>query len=125
MVIICIEEISKLRKLEEADTGGSQGAQQRGSVNVSVVDDVVAVFKGKTVCSLHYSLNVSSQPLFIILLSLPLLLSIQSPLPPQHHQLLVLEEQINSKVHSSDPGTDVGYWESLLQQLKAFMARVS
>ena len=36
-----------------------------------------------------------------------------------------MEEQINSKVHSSAPGTDVGYWEALLQQLKAFMARVS
>jgi len=44
---------------------------------------------------------------------------------PQYKQLQLLESQINSKVHSSDPGTDVGYWESLLQQLQAYMARVS
>ena len=43
----------------------------------------------------------------------------------QHDQLVLLEDQINQKIHSSDSGTDVGYWEALLQQLKAHMARVS
>ncbi len=38
---------------------------------------------------------------------------------------MLLEGQINQKINSNDPGTDVGYWESLLQQLKAHMARVS
>lgn len=37
---------------------------------------------------------------------------------------MLLESQINQKINSNDPGTDVGYWESLLQQLKAHMARV-
>ncbi len=32
---------------------------------------------------------------------------------------------MNGKIQGSGAGTDVGYWESLLQQLKAFMARVS
>ncbi len=50
MVVICNEEISKLRRLEESEVGGGgQGAQQRGSVNASVADDVASVFKGKTV----------------------------------------------------------------------------
>ena len=49
MIIICNEEISKLRKLEESEGRGGQGARQRGSVNVSVADDVASVFKGKTV----------------------------------------------------------------------------
>ena len=43
----------------------------------------------------------------------------------QYDQLVLLEGQINQKINSNDPGTDVGYWESLLQQLKAHMARVS
>ena len=43
----------------------------------------------------------------------------------QYDQLVLLEQQINTKINSNDPGTDVGYWESLLQQLKAHMARVS
>ena len=42
----------------------------------------------------------------------------------QHDQLVLLEDQINQKIHGSDSGTDVGYWEALLQQLKAHMARV-
>ena len=45
--------------------------------------------------------------------------------PLQYDQLVLLEQQINQKINSNDPGTDVGYWESLLQQLKAHMARVS
>ena len=36
---------------------------------------------------------------------------------------MALEEQINGKISGADAGTDVGYWESLLQQLKAHMAR--
>lgn len=42
----------------------------------------------------------------------------------QYSQLIALEEQINSKISTAGSGTDVGYWESLLQQLKAHMARV-
>jgi hypothetical protein len=38
-------------------------------------------------------------------------------------QLIALEQQINSKITSPGSGTDIGYWESLLQQLKAHMAR--
>ncbi len=49
MVIICHEEISKLRKLEETEAGGGQGTQRRGGVNTAVADDVNAIFKGKTV----------------------------------------------------------------------------
>ncbi|KAJ8304998.1 hypothetical protein KUTeg_018581 [Tegillarca granosa] len=37
-------------------------------------------------------------------------------------QLLLLEEQIKKKLKGGE-GVDVGYWESLLQQLKAHMAR--
>ncbi len=47
-----------------------------------------------------------------------------SPDDWQHDQLVLLEDQINRKIHGSDPGTDVGYWEALLAQLKAHMARV-
>ena len=47
--MICSEEISKLKKLEEAEVGGGQSAQQRGSVHSAVADDVAAIFKGKTV----------------------------------------------------------------------------
>nr|XP_022328674.1 cactin-like [Crassostrea virginica] len=38
------------------------------------------------------------------------------------NQLLLLEEQIRQKLQGGE-GVDVGYWESLLQQLKAHMAR--
>lgn len=38
------------------------------------------------------------------------------------NQLLLLEEQIKKKLQGGE-GVDVGYWESLLQQLKAHMAR--
>ena len=44
---------------------------------------------------------------------------------PQHGQLLAMEAEINKKIHRGDTGTDVGFYESLLQQLKAHMARVS
>ena len=43
---------------------------------------------------------------------------------PQHGQLLAMEAEINKKIHRGDAGTDVGFYESLLQQLKAHMARV-
>ena len=42
----------------------------------------------------------------------------------QHGQLLAMEAEINKKIHRGDTGTDVGFYESLLQQLKAHMARV-
>ena len=35
-----------------------------------------------------------------------------------------MEAEINKKIHRGDTGTDVGFYESLLQQLKAHMARV-
>ncbi|KAL5482225.1 hypothetical protein EMCRGX_G022522 [Ephydatia muelleri] len=38
-------------------------------------------------------------------------------------QLVALEEQVERKLRGGDTGTDIGYWESLLQQLKAHMAR--
>ena len=37
-------------------------------------------------------------------------------------QLLILEEQIKKKLAGGE-GIDVGYWESLVQQLKAHMAK--
>ncbi|XP_013403092.1 cactin [Lingula anatina] len=39
-----------------------------------------------------------------------------------HNQLLLLKEQIKKKLKGGE-GVDVGYWESLLEQLKAHMAR--
>ncbi|XP_064609618.1 splicing factor Cactin-like [Liolophura sinensis] len=38
------------------------------------------------------------------------------------NQLLLLEEQIHKKLRGGE-GVDIGYWESLLQQLKAHMAK--
>ncbi|XP_076101845.1 splicing factor Cactin-like [Mytilus galloprovincialis] len=38
------------------------------------------------------------------------------------NQLQLLETQINQKLNSGE-GVDIGYWESLIQQLKAHMAR--
>lgn len=53
MVVICKEEIAKLRKLEESGVGGApRGAQQREGINTAVAEDVNAIFKGKTV-SVH------------------------------------------------------------------------
>lgn len=40
-----------------------------------------------------------------------------------HGQLVALHDQINHKVNSGSEGVDIGYWESLLSQLKAHMAR--
>ena len=42
----------------------------------------------------------------------------------QYGELVQLEAKIKSKITGADGGTDVGYWESLLQQLNAHMARV-
>lgn len=39
-------------------------------------------------------------------------------------QLVELEKQIRSKIIGRTEGTDVSYWESLLQQVGAYMARV-
>ncbi|XP_025901360.1 cactin, partial [Nothoprocta perdicaria] len=38
-------------------------------------------------------------------------------------QLQVLYQGIESKIRAGGPNLDIGYWESLLQQLKAYMAR--
>ncbi|NXJ81515.1 CATIN protein, partial [Trogon melanurus] len=40
-------------------------------------------------------------------------------------QLQVLYQGIESKIRAGGPNLDIGYWESLLQQLKAYMARAS
>ncbi|XP_065508479.1 splicing factor Cactin isoform X1 [Caloenas nicobarica] len=40
-----------------------------------------------------------------------------------YNQLQVLYQGIESKIRAGGPNLDVGYWESLLQQLKAYMAR--
>ena len=42
----------------------------------------------------------------------------------QYDELIQLEMVIKSKITGAGSGTDVGYWESLLQQLNAHMARV-
>lgn len=40
-----------------------------------------------------------------------------------HNQLLALHDQIMKKITNGEEGIDIGYWESLLSQLKAQMAR--
>ncbi|NXI72596.1 CATIN protein, partial [Anseranas semipalmata] len=40
-----------------------------------------------------------------------------------YNQLQVLYQGIESKIRAGGPNLDIGYWESLLQQLKAYMAR--
>ncbi|NXH14444.1 CATIN protein, partial [Bucco capensis] len=42
-----------------------------------------------------------------------------------YNQLQVLYQGIESKIQAGGPNLDIGYWESLLQQLKAYMARAS
>ena len=61
--------------------------ERRSGVNSAVENDVISVFKGKTLA-----------------------------------QLAILQTQIKKKLGSGQ-GIDVGYWESLSQQLKAHMAR--
>ncbi|XP_054837588.1 splicing factor Cactin [Eublepharis macularius] len=40
-----------------------------------------------------------------------------------YNQLQVIYQGIEGKIHAGGPNLDIGYWESLLQQLKAYMAR--
>lgn len=40
-----------------------------------------------------------------------------------HHDLALLETEIRRKIKVGGPGVDVGYWETLLAQLKAQMAK--
>ena len=40
-----------------------------------------------------------------------------------HGQLLALQDQINQRIRSCRDAIDIGYWESILQQLKARMAQ--
>ncbi|XP_005531410.2 PREDICTED: cactin [Pseudopodoces humilis] len=40
-----------------------------------------------------------------------------------YNQLQALYQGIESKIRAGGPNLDIGYWESLLQQLKAYMAR--
>ncbi|NXQ35654.1 CATIN protein, partial [Alaudala cheleensis] len=42
-----------------------------------------------------------------------------------YNQLQALYQGIESKIQAGGPNLDIGYWESLLQQLKAYMARAS
>ncbi|KGL82203.1 Cactin, partial [Tinamus guttatus] len=42
-----------------------------------------------------------------------------------YNQLQVLYQGIESKIRAGGPNLDIGYWESLQQQLKAYMARAS
>ncbi|NXG88875.1 CATIN protein, partial [Stercorarius parasiticus] len=42
-----------------------------------------------------------------------------------YNQLQVLYQGIETKIRAGGPNLDIGYWESLLQQLKAYMARAS
>lgn len=64
--------------------------------------DVAAVFKGKTV-SLY---------LWDIVLTLYI----------QYSQLVALQQQIQAKIDGEN-AVDISYWEALLQQLRAHMAR--
>uniref|UniRef100_T1IKV7 Splicing factor Cactin n=1 Tax=Strigamia maritima TaxID=126957 RepID=T1IKV7_STRMM len=41
-----------------------------------------------------------------------------------HIQLIALRDQITSKIQSGGEGVDIGYWESLLSQLKAQISKV-
>ena len=68
--------------------------------------DVAAIFKGKTVSSCpHEGTHFSSVYYY-----------------PQYGQLLALQQQIQAKI-DGDNAVDIGYWEALLQQLRAHMAR--
>jgi hypothetical protein len=87
IMVVCEDEIEKLKKLERSERGES-GAERRGGINESVTSDVSSIFKGK-----------------------------------DYDELVQLEAKIKSKIAGADSGTDVGYWESLLQQLNAHMAR--
>ncbi|XP_033121808.1 cactin-like [Anneissia japonica] len=40
-----------------------------------------------------------------------------------HSQLVLLQEQIISRLNGDDGAVDIGYWETLLQNLKAYIAR--
>ncbi|XP_018425976.1 PREDICTED: cactin [Nanorana parkeri] len=40
-----------------------------------------------------------------------------------YSQLQVISQGIESKIRAGGPNLDIGYWESLLQQLRAYMAR--
>ncbi|KAM4808324.1 splicing factor Cactin [Rhinophrynus dorsalis] len=40
-----------------------------------------------------------------------------------YNQLQVISQGIESKIRAGGPNLDIGYWESLLQQLRAYMAR--
>ncbi|XP_063312688.1 splicing factor Cactin-like [Pelobates fuscus] len=40
-----------------------------------------------------------------------------------YNQLQVIFQGIESKIRKGGPNLDIGYWESLLQQLRAYMAR--
>ncbi|KAM4709559.1 splicing factor Cactin [Discoglossus pictus] len=40
-----------------------------------------------------------------------------------YNQLQVISQGIESKIKAGGPNLDIGYWESLLQQLRAYMAR--
>jgi hypothetical protein len=48
IMVVCEDEIEKLKKLERSERGES-GAERRGGINESVTSDVSSIFKGKDV----------------------------------------------------------------------------
>ncbi|KAI0227276.1 Cactin [Lamellibrachia satsuma] len=85
ITIITEDECENLRKLDQ--NSREYVGERRSGINPSVVDDVVNIFKGKTLA-----------------------------------QLKGLQQSIQAKLDGGE-GVDVGYWESLLQQLKVHMAK--
>ncbi|XP_061391942.1 splicing factor Cactin [Musca vetustissima] len=85
MTIIVEDELQKQRKQAELDEAVSS---RREGIHESVVKDVSATFRNKTIA-----------------------------------QLDELRAKIESKIESRTEGVDISYWENILSQLKAHMAR--
>ena len=62
MTVICVDEITKLKKMEDsmgvAGGGAGPGAGRRAVINPSVMDEVNSVFKGKTVSRLSVTFDL-------------------------------------------------------------------
>ncbi|XP_011307236.1 cactin [Fopius arisanus] len=86
ITVIVEDELYKLKKLERSEY--EVAVKRREGIHESVVKDVAATFKGKTVA-----------------------------------QLEGIQLRIEEKISGKPEGVDIGYWESLLSQLKAHMAR--
>lgn len=83
--IVTEDELKKLQKMDK--NSREHAGDRREGINASVMQDVAALFRGKS-----------------------------------YEELIKLEESINKKIRE-ETGIDIGYWESLLSQLKAHMAR--